>query len=255
MTPTLTVRLSSAAEQEFLVRMRGLDVLRFEGNAPASADPDELVADPVEAFISAANLGMLGGAAAPLARAAILDRRVDLDAATQTYRVHIAGVDPGGLRVLANMLLARDLEAVEFHATLALGGAPLEEIALSLSAYPRAPVRLPFALEIEPPERSSRDRFLQLVFAGPPTEALLSEVYNALAIWTRLLLLGGYPDRERSPRASGAFPDVAIQLDAYTIEQAFPDLFLCDEASFAAMAGYALRLHNSGAVIERVRVG
>jgi hypothetical protein len=255
MTPTLTVCLSSAPEQELLVRVRGADVLRFEGNAPAGANPDEFVTDPVDAFVRAANLGMLGGAVPTLANASILDRRVDLDAATQSYHARITGIDPGGFRVLVNMLLARDLEAVELSTTLAHGGAPLKEREISLSPYPPVPDLLPFALEIEPPERSSRDRFLHLVFAIPPSEALQSEVYCALALWTRLLLLGGYPNRGQSPRESGAFPDVAFQLDTYTIEQAFPDLFLCDEASFAAIVGYALRLHISGSFVERIRVG
>jgi hypothetical protein len=47
----------------------------------------------------------------------------------------------------------------------------------------------------------------------------------------------------------------AFQLDAWTVEQSFPELFLCDEASFDAVVGYARRLHRRGAMVDRVRVG
>jgi len=231
--------------------VRGADVAFFEGNG--DADPDAIVFDPVEAFARAASLGMLGAGAS----AAIVARSADLAAREETWQLRTEGLAPGALRVLANMLCGRDLDEVELSGAPVAegGGPPAARIDLVHAAYPALPSRLPFLFARTPPQRLTRDRWVHLVFAAPPAIALVEEVYEAFEAWDRLLLLGAYPAPGRTARASGALPDLAFQLDACTVEQAFPDLFLCDEACFSALVGHACRLHERGALIDRVEVG
>lgn len=242
---SLFTDLAAAPRQEILIRTHGEDVPRFDTNG--EADLDVVVADPVAAFARAVTLGMFGEARAELA-----GQRVE--ALEQSWWLRVEDVDAGALRVLANMLLGRELSSVEMSTASVDGAHPVEKIDPARAPY-RAPASLPFTLEREPPERPSRDRFVQIVFATPPAASLIEEVYGAFDAWDALLLLGGYPAPRRTPRASGAMPDPAFLLDACTVEQAFPDLFLCDEAGFVPLVEWAVRLHRTGALIDRVVVG
>jgi hypothetical protein len=255
----LVAAVLPASRQELLLRARGADALRFDPRDPKDApDLDAYIRDPVVIFARAAGLGLLDGAAGEgggrQPGAAITGTDVDAAASARSWRLRVRDLDPGALRVLGCLLLACDLDAIEMTTIAAEDAAGRDPVDPLLLPFPEPPARPPFRIEIEQPLRSSRDRFVQIGFAAPPSEALVAEVYAAIGVWAELLMTGGYPHPRRTPRTSGALPDPAFLLDERTIEQAFPEVFFCDEASFSAVIAYACRLHARGALIERVKI-
>ncbi|XXY48660.1 hypothetical protein WME91_52520 [Sorangium sp. So ce269] len=250
------VRVVRALHQEVTVAARGPDVLRMQGEATAAEDEDAVM-DPVVAFVRAVELGMMDGDAPAEERPRAVLASVETDGAERrrTWRLEAAHLTAGVLVVLRNMLSSLDLEeaaVVTSSAPEAPGAPPVD---MSDAALPAAPRGLPFAVNVEPPERTSRGRHAQIVFASPLGRALAREVAGAFDAWTAVLNLGGYPARGRAPAASGALPEPAFQLDTNTVEQAFPDLFLCDERCFGAVLGLARRLHERGDTVEAVVLG
>lgn len=241
--------------QDLTVRVRGADVLALE--RLASPEAEAPIPDLGELFVAAARAGLFGGARTPPwdARAEVLESSASPEEAQASWRLRLGGVDPGTLRILANVLRARDLDEISI-ATAAPAAARAAPALLDLArlAYPRAHGPLPFTLEAEPPLHASKDRSVQLVFLRPPPDAVVDEVLAAFGLWTNLLLLGGYPEDGTDPRESGAFPDPPFQLDALTVEQAFPELFAADEAAFDAIVNHALTVHQAGHGIANVVV-
>jgi hypothetical protein len=234
-------------EQEVLVRIRGEDVLHFEGAGPAEGDGPAMP-DPVVAFVAAARLGMLTDpAVAPwLSGAEMTAREVDRASRQETCRVRVWNVAPGALRVLANLLLARTPERAEVKTAQVPQGLSPSLLTLAALHYPPPFRPLPFPVDYEMPDRSSRERFLQIALAGSPRPNELDTIYAGLDVWSRLPLLGGYPADHMKPWQSAAVPDPAFLLDPSTVEQAFPDLFLCDDDCYAAVINWAHSLHHSG---------
>jgi hypothetical protein len=248
MGATTKLELVDAPAVDLVVRVQGVDVGHFEGNG--DTELDTMVDNPLDTFEQAVRLGMLGEGTL-----AGLSSELDLKAQSQTWRCRAEGVDPGALRVLVNMLAARDLASVDVVAVALAGAPPAPVVDVRSARYPAPPAPLGFVVERIPPLRGSKDRVVQLVFAEPLEIGVAREVCEALEVWDRLLSWGGYPVPGEPPDRTGAMAEPAFQLDAWTVEQSFPELFLCDEASFDAVVGYARRLHRRGAMVDRVRVG
>lgn len=152
-------------------------------------------------------------------------------------------MDPGALKVLVNLLLARAPERASItSARIPEGAPPLLPAALP---YPAPALPPPFPVDYQMPIRSSRERFLQLTFAHSPSDAALETVYAGLDAWALLPALGGYPADSMDPQQSAAIPDPAFLLDPCTVELAFPDMFLCDDDCYAAAVNWAHVLHRS----------
>jgi hypothetical protein len=233
-------------EQEILVRIQGEDVLRFEENGPAEGDP-LVVPDPIGAFVDAARLGMFisGLALSWLSGAEMVDREVDRESLRQTCRIRLWNVDPGAFRVLVNLLLARMLERIEITTERVSEGIHSSGLQLAELRYPAPYSPVPFPVDYEMPDHSGRERFLQIAFARKPEPKELQTIYTGLDVWSRLPLLGGYPADDMKPWQSAAVPDPAFLLDPNTVEQAFPDLFLCDDDCYAAVTNWVHALHHS----------
>jgi hypothetical protein len=233
-------------EQEILIRIQGDDVLCFEENGSSGGDP-RTVPDPVEAFVTAARLGMFPSPVALpwLSGAERMHREVDQTSRRQTSRIRLWNVDRGAFRVLVNLLLARTLERIEIATVRGSEGDRSSGIEWAGLRYP-APYRpLPFPVDYEMPDRSSRERFLQLAFSRNPDTEELERIYAGLDVWSRLPLLGGYPADDMKPGHSAAVADPAFLLDPGTVEVAFPDLFLCDDDCYAAVTNWAHTVHHS----------
>ncbi|HVT16010.1 MAG TPA: hypothetical protein VHQ90_07505 [Thermoanaerobaculia bacterium] len=147
--------------------------------------------------------------------------------------------------MLANLLIARLPEIVRIETANAPPGHNTSLLDLATLDYPAAPGQLPFPIDREELFRSSRDRFVQIVFARPPEGEALEAVYAGLDAWSQLPLFGGYPDEDTDPWRSSAGPSPAFLLDPYTVEQAFPDLFRCDDDCFACVLNWAIYVHRS----------
>lgn len=254
--PAIDVRVVRAPLQELRIVASGPDVLRMT-SGEAAAEDEDAVTDPVVAFVRAVGLGMMDEDApeAQRPRAALVGVETSTTQGRRTWRLEAAHLTAGALAVLRNTLSSLDLEAAEIVTAAAPEAPGAPRFDLSDAALPGLPSRLPFPATIEPPERASRDRYAQVVFASPLSLALAREVTAAFGAWNAVMNLGGYPAPGRAPAQSGALPEPAFQLDANTVEQAFPDLFLCDERCFGALLGFARRLHERGDTVEAVLIG
>jgi hypothetical protein len=248
-----------AAEQSISVTAQGQKVLLFTSNlSEEELDPDEATPDPVESFVEAANLGMFAGAdhAATASRGRIIARRFDPQSHLQTWQVDLAGVDKGAFRVLMNLLVALDLAGIEVKTVSDFPSLTHGRPRLNYSelVYPGRRDPLPFGLEISKPSRRSSDRSLQIVFVREPDEHVVEVVYRGLDFWTKLLSWGAYPIGRTPPQQSGAIPDWAYQNDAYSVVQAFPEYFGCDEASFNAIINWGQILHEKYCPLEQILI-
>jgi hypothetical protein len=248
-----------AAEQSISITAQGPEVLLFTSNvSEEELDPDEATPDPVESFVEAANLGMFAGAdhAVTASRGRIIARRFDPQHQLQAWQVAMAGVDKGAFRILMNLLVDLDLTGIEVRTVSDLSSLTDGRPSLNYSelAYPGHSDPLPFRLEISMPSRRSKDRSLQIVFVREPDERVVEAVYRGLEVWTNLLLWGGYPIGRTPPKQSGAIPELAYQHDAYSIVQAFPEYFGCDDASFNAVINWGQILHEKYCPLEQILI-
>jgi hypothetical protein len=243
--------------QELSVSIVAEEVLLFEHNAGEvpPEDPDAVIPDPVEVYIKAMNLGMFSGPAVEPRHSggAIVEKKVDLAQKKQSWDLSVRGVDRGAFLILLNMLRARAPEAVSVRSRQA-PQSPTRSSMLNPAVlqYPDTFRPLPFRLDWEEAV-SSRDRAVQMVFVGEPDDETVDAVYAGFELWTHLLLLGAYPDEDRHPRRSGAFPSPAFMFDAYTIEQSFEEAFLCHEDAFKAVVNWAHRVH-AACPIDELRI-
>jgi hypothetical protein len=241
-------------EQEVLVCLQADDVLRFEGNILAN-DARSSIPDPITTFVHVARLGMLTrSTVAPwLSGAELLSREIDLPSRKETCRVRLWNVDNASFRVLANMLLARvpEYAVIETVSTRS----PTQghsRIDFAQLRYPAPFGATSFPVDYRSPTRSSRERFVQLLLARTPTPAELEVIYSGMDRWAQLPLLGGYPTAEMAPWHSAAVADPAFLLDPCTVEQCFPELFLCDDECYAAVVNWASVVHRQICPVERV---
>jgi len=248
--PELRASIVDAPTQELIIKIRGKCTLSFEPPAAGA----EGAPDPVATFLGAARLHMLNrSSVAPwLSDAQLLFQAADPANLERSYRLKLQNIDAGALRVLANLALAHIPDLVEMHtATFAEVTNP-PPIDVSRVAYPQAFGPAPFQVDYEMPGRSSRERFFQLAFAGGPTDAQLQTIYSALEIWSQVPLMGGYAADGMMPWQSSVGAEPAFLLDKTTVEQAFPDLFLCDDDCYAGVVNWAQALHRSGCPLTSI---
>ena len=235
------------ADQEIVVVLQGEDVLHLEGNR---SDEGEFppIPDPVATFVEVAKHGMLTSAETPpwLSGAELVDRHLERELRLQTWRVRLRHTDRRAFRVLANLLLARTPEHASISTTT-FGGVAARRLNLGELRYPAPFQTTPptFPVDYEMPSRSSRDRFLQISFVREPEAADLDAICHGLDVWGRLPMLGGYPADDMLPWQSAAVPDGAFLLDPTTVEQAFPDVFRCDDDCYAAVINWAHVVNHS----------
>jgi hypothetical protein len=221
------------AAVDLVIGVSGADVARFQSRRPREElEDDGALPDPVELFIEAVNRQMFCDPADPDGRsAARLAQRV-FDEAHQAQHswVSLERMHRGGFRVLHNLLLARELDQISVKAA----GRTQHATRLDPDELPYTPLRseLPFSVVREDSNRSFRDRLLHVEFASPPTDADIDSVFETLELWCDLLLLGAYAPEEVPPRESGVTPDGPLLLDEVSIELAFPDAFIADDAAF-----------------------
>jgi len=243
-----------ADAQDLVVTMRGADVGRFLNDG--SIDVEAGVPNPVDAFVRAARLGMFARPDGNLDRstASVASRQVLPDRSFENDSITVSHVADGAFRVLANMLLSRDLEEVairsQFPDTKVVTA---ERLFLTSLQYP-AHVPPPFLVDYEMPDRTARDRVVQLLFDREPSDECLEAAYSGFDAWTLLLMLGGYPRDDQRPSQSGAIPDKAFLVEPDTIEQAFPDVFLCDEDCFASLVNWVTHVHRSGCPVSKLTI-
>lgn len=249
-----SISLYDVLPQNLTIRLRGADVLRLESHA--SPDEEAPLPDIAAAFARAARVGLFGGReVAPWAAAVeVIAAEADLAKPEQTWRLRAGGIDRGAFRVLANVLRSLDLDEVLLMSQVEPRQPPPAILVVDELEYPAAHARLPFELQHEPSAYSSKDRLVQIIFAAPPPEAAVDEAIGALELWSELLMLGGYAMQGTDTEESGCMPDVPFQVDEVTVELAFPELFLADEAAFAAVVNHAAWLHQKGFAVSAVVV-
>jgi hypothetical protein len=181
-------------QQDIRVVLRAQDVSQFEGNAPPEEDGRPMP-DPLVTFVDAAAVGMLSRAnVAPWRSGAqMLSREVDADDRCETCRIRIWNLDRGAFRVLANMLLARSPEHAEIVTESVPEGVRPSRLALDSLRYPAPAGPHPFAVDYLQPDRTARERYLQISFVHSPIPKELERIYAGLDLWARLPLMGGYP--------------------------------------------------------------
>lgn len=237
-------------EQDVEIAIKGEDVAGFAASiSTGGSKKQRVIPDPVEAFIAAARMGMFTDRSTPPweSGAELLDMQVDVARNEQTWRMRLWNIDRGAFRVLANMLRARILDSITIRSvSSAVSEAPVPApIDLTGSAYPPPYGPTAFHLDYEMPDRTSRDRYIHLMFVREPEDAAVQAAFAMLDTWTCLLMLGGYPGEDMHPGQSVAVPEPAFLLDPRTIEQAFPDIFLCDDDCYAALTNSSQIIHRS----------
>jgi hypothetical protein len=247
--PSIEFDVYEQPEQELFIRVAGMDVVEFEGNAGKNQDPDiRTLPDPVQAFVVVARYGMFAHPMTSpwLSTAELMDKRVDLAGLKQSWRVKIRNIDYGALLVLANMLQARRLDSIEIRSTAPQQTHPAGAHFTSTAqlAYPAPRHERNITIDYQMPDRTSRERVIELTFTREAKD-FAERVYTALDSWAALLMLGGYPGPDQRPYQSAAVAGPAFLLDPETVEIDFPDLFLSDDDSFAAVMNYAEMAHHT----------
>jgi hypothetical protein len=241
--------------QRLVIGIRGEDVLYLDQDG--SQDEDTPIPDLGMLFARATSAGLFGGRTiAPEACNAKVEKTdISLDQQTATWTLRLDGMDPGGFRVMANVLKTRTVDSVKIMTDKVFSSSNhmANVIDVNNVSYPESHQPCPFMIDYEPPMRS-KDRVVQVEFESPPPEQVVDDLLSIFDLWSQLLMLGGYPEIEESHEMSGAFPEPPFQLDEVTVEQAFPELFSSDEASFNAIVNYAQKVHRSGDAISKIRI-
>jgi hypothetical protein len=254
---------SNSSRAEAIPRRVWLLEVEAEGAALAAFAPDasptlpaadEEMPDIVELFAACAASGMFSGPGSdPTASAGVVvDASADPVARAKSWQLRLEGVDPGGFRVLRNLLEARGLDS---FAIRPIGGDPgdFPDLEARLD-YPGTWPRPRFGIHHERPHRPSQDRALRLVLASEPDDYALEGIYRDLDRWANLIVLGGYAPDGFDPARSGALPDLAYLHDPVTVEQGFGEAFIADEDAFNAAFNWAVRLDASGVQVREVVV-
>jgi hypothetical protein len=252
---SLSVQVFDQLPQDLEIEVAGPDVALFAPNRPADDPaPEEAIPDPVQLFVGAVNQKMFPRPADRrcTSSAWIVDSAADLPRIRHVWRLHIEEADFGALRVLTNLLTARELDSVTVRAK------PSSPQARRLDpfkvAYPAARANLPYAVEREEAIRLSKDRLIQIELSSPPSDEVYDGLSAVLELWSNLMLFGGYPPEDLTPRESGVFPEGPLLLDEVTVQMAFPEVFQSDEAAFNCILNHLFCLAQRGTPIALVRV-
>lgn len=253
MTPAMHVL--GAMPQDLTIRASGTDValLRLRDEIGDDASPDVLP-DPVELFVHAVNQQMFPPAKGPECRssARVTQRSRAGDGTDAAWTVRLDGAHPACLRVLCNLLAARDFDMVSVSGAARTPDAPTLDVARL--PYPPAWAMLAFAVEREEGNRAASDRLLRVEFAQAPSDELVDSVSASISLWCDLLLLGAYPLPGMTPREAGVLPEGPILYDEYTVQIAFPEAFHADDRAFDAIVNHLHCLTQLGTAIAKVTI-
>jgi hypothetical protein len=251
-----TLRIRDRLPQVLQIVASGNDIARIAPEQPLGEYDEDIIPDVVARWVQAVNVGLLGSAvAAPERCAAELIESARAPNGEQTWLVRVELADRGALRILANLLAARDLDAVTFT-TARQAGVDWEKVPslnIGMLAYPRA-ARASFTVDRAQVPSAGKNRGVQVVFATPPADDAVDALIAALDLWAELILWGGYALEGQDPRRSGALPDGALLYDPTTVTQTFTQAFDCDDAAFEAVVSLAAGLAARGTPISRVEV-
>jgi hypothetical protein len=250
------MQVLDAMPQDIAIRSTGNDValLRPLGEMGEEAPLDALP-DPIDLFVRAVNEQMftLGQETACDSSARVDQRSYDETERTARWVVHIDHAHPACLRVLYNLLSARDFESVEVRGTMPApepsttvstsGAMPLD---VARVPYPPVLQELPFEVEYEEGNRALRDRLLQVEFRTPPEDEVVDRLSDVITFWCDLLLLGGYPPEDMAPREAGVMAEGPLLFDECTVQVAFPELFHADDKAFDALLNHLSCLTDRG---------
>jgi hypothetical protein len=252
------VRIEARLPQTLRIDAVGKDIAWMDGNrAPERDDSEDAVPDVVDRWARAARVGLLGGSfAPPEACGAVVQSRI-FDAGTQRQQwiVSVERVDWGALRVLINLLTARQLDGVTIRTVPGDAGPPAREVDVASLAYPTLDdASLPFAVSRAELVSARKARAVKIAFASAPADPVVDGAVDALDLWAELVVWGGYAARGTDPRRSGGLPDGALLYDEVSVAQSFMEAFVCDEAAFEAVLSYGIVLHRTVAGVAEVRI-
>lgn len=245
---TFAADLTSDIKVTVVIEGPGLSMIDLVEGTPLENEEGAAMPDPIAAFARAVNLGLLP--AADPSRPAVVnvtDTQVDLQKKTITWEMDVSNVDPGAARILANMLVARELNWIAIVSDPAG-----EEINPSTLAYPAAPAALSFPVDYQPSQRRTRERFMEITLAAPPEPDTLNTLYEMLEAWTTLALLGGYSPDEKSPIECGAYPEPGILTEPVILRQDFDLVFIAHEAAFIPPLHYFAR--NTSVAVQQITI-
>lgn len=252
------VRIEARLPQTLRVEAAGKDVAWMDGNrAPGHQGSKDAVPDVVERWARAAHVGLLGGSFAPPGgcSAVVQSRSFHADKQRQQWIVSLERVDWGALRVLRNLLAARELDGATIWTVPGDAGTPARELDVASIAYPTLPdASLPFAVSRAELVSARRARAVKIAFASAPVDPVVDATIEALDLWAELVVWGGYSAQGMDPRRSGGLPDGALLYDEVTIAQSFTEAFVSDEAAFDGVLSYGLALHRKGVRVAKVTI-
>lgn len=218
----------------FSVLAQGPGVLLLEPNAGASPpDPDAVTPDPLAFLAALVADGFFVPAATsgPEPALSITAARAAPEEQMQQWQLAARNLGPGLLRVLANLVVARQMERIE----IAAAGPPLPELDATALPYAGLAAAPRFAVDHVTPGQPHRARCIELTFSQPPDEAATETAFAILDDWLKLLLLGAYPRPGVSPIDAGLIPDIAQLVEPQMILQPIEVAFACDEAAFTPL--------------------
>lgn len=237
------IRIASAAPQELLVRATGRDLALIEGNAPAG-NIDNVMPDPVLVFADRVGAGFFPGTNLRVGAS-----RFDPRTCEQVWTLSAQSLEPGALRVLVHLLLARSLKSLAIQTRSGPAAAMIEAVP---AAYPPAPTSPGFRVERGGGGGDvGEGRLVRIELTRSPTDEELGELYALLEGWVDLLLLGGFPAEGKPPSSSGVLPALAVLIEPAVIEQHF-DGFYCHEDAFHAVLAAVARWHARRPVVRRL---
>lgn len=244
--PKLMTQIYHLPEQQIEVIASGENLRLLEENVPIEQrDDEEVMPDLVKLLCQCINYGMFSGNSyhPETSHAKLLHANFSADTNTQHWRFEIKHVDIGVLRVLLNMLSAREVDSLSIHSINANIKSQAKSIDIDNIDYPAHYGSLPFIVEHDTPEFAKDDRILQISFQNELTPQELESIYIILQQWVNLLLLGGFAPDDLPAIRSGTVPDLAFLFDPLTIEQSFSEIFSCDEAAFNAILNWCVKLN------------
>ena len=167
----------------------------------------------------------------------------------------IAGIDPGGWRVIAGLMVMSTYGAenpvVEISSAREKGRTVIKDTQVWDLAYPAIPSQLPFSLQRDEPSPSSYDVLLQIRFHKDLTEAQAEEVVSALSAWSSTLF-GGYAEDETDLLDCSTDSHEVYMVDPRTVEYAAA--YTGSEAGLDAAVMMALWFHENLAAVESMTI-
>lgn len=216
---------------DVLVEGSGVELIAGNTDPELLSDPDAVKPDPLT-FMSdcvAAGFFVPADPASPTPNLKVLQTQSDMAAMRQTWSVQATNLHPGVFRILANVLVALQVDRVAI--TSETPAAANDPTALP---YPPLPQGVPFQIDYKRPDILGENRSIMITLNQPPSDDTLSGIYKMLETWWRIPLMGAYPDDDQSPLESGLMPEVAYLHTPTEIYQGIEIAFACDEAAFVS---------------------